>query len=83
MKLTVIEMDDWAFLFENDKLVHQDHSISPWELTHYAKGQPFFLEVIAAYETEFEAKIMEDGCCDQTMHLSYDVMPLLKKKKKS
>jgi hypothetical protein len=77
-KLTVIQIDDWALLFKNEELVDQNHDISVWDLERHAQSNPFFLEVISAYETELDKKISADGDCSMSMKLS-EAMSLMKK----
>jgi hypothetical protein len=82
MKLTIIELDDWALLYEDEQLVDQNHEISVWDLKRHAGICPFFLEVISGYGTELDYKISQEGDFSYTMKLSNDVMPLLKERPK-
>ena len=58
---TVIELDEWALLFDGRKLVVEDHSIELDQLEHQAKGECFTLEVISGYDTDLDDHVTENG----------------------
>jgi hypothetical protein len=47
---TIVDVDDWSALYENDKSVHQGHSTRSQDLIDAARGRPFMLRRVCGGE---------------------------------
>lgn len=60
MKLTVIEVDNWAALYRDNVMVYENHDVPLDVLEAHAHGEPFILEVVSGYDTGFDEAV--DRC---------------------
>jgi hypothetical protein len=59
--LTVIEVDDWMWLFDGEHLVLSQPDIGAFVLADLTAGQPFILNHISADGSQFDRETVEGG----------------------
>jgi len=76
--LTVIELNEWACLFDGDKLIDQGDSIPIDRIVRAANGEPVRLARIAAYGSQFDRQVSAAGDIAMDTKLS-TILPLTKR----
>lgn len=76
--LTVVEINEWACLFDGDKLIDQGHSIPLDRIVSAAKGEAVKIARVSAYDSPFDAQVSEAGDVSMDTKLS-EIMPLTKR----
>ncbi|MBZ9888153.1 hypothetical protein LB559_09395 [Mesorhizobium sp. BR1-1-3] len=68
--LTVIDLNDWALLFDDERLVDQSHSFSVGNLVQRARCEPVYLQRICADGSKLDEQLQEDGEASLDMTLT-------------
>lgn len=76
--LTVVEINEWACLFDGDSLIDQGHSIPFERVVDAAKGEPVKIARVSAYDSPFDKMVTEAGDVATNTKLSA-ILPLTKR----
>jgi hypothetical protein len=68
--LTVIDVEDWSLLFDDQRLIDQGHSTPLNQLAHIASGTPVILHYVSACDTILDKMISTAGDASMKMTLA-------------
>lgn len=79
--LTLIDIEEWSILFDDEDLIDQGHSIPFDRIVIASNGEAVKLAHISAYGSPFEKRACESGDVDDSLKLS-TILPLTKRSRR-
>jgi hypothetical protein len=70
---TIVDIDDWSALYEDDRAVHQGHETRAQDLIEAAHGRPFMLRHVRGGD-KFSLQASEHGELPQSLALVMEIV---------